>query len=146
MFGIHFDMSTCRHNQHHHFLKSDFAIHMCIRISCFVMFLRMTQDTELETPLFPFCFLRRQRIGSLIVQLLQMSAALHPGAFPIVVTESSTMTLVLRHSKKMYLLTDKIKMLIPYIDRLTCITAMTPFFGQLRLRMPLEKYFLPTFN
>lgn len=106
----------------------------------------MTHDTELETPLFPFCFLRRQRIGSLIVQLLEISAASHPGAFPIVVTESSGMTLVLRHCKKMYLLTDKIKMLIPCIDRLTCISAMTPFFGQLRLRMPLEKYFLPTFD
>jgi hypothetical protein len=106
----------------------------------------LTHETELETPLFPFCFLRQQHIGSLIVAPLQISEALHPGAFPIVVTDSSVMTLVLRHSKKMYLLADEIKMLIPYVYRLTCITAMTPFFGQQLLRIPLEKYFFPKFN
>jgi hypothetical protein len=102
----------------------------------------MTHNPELEGSLFPFRFLKQQHFGSPTVPLLEIRATLHPGA----VTDSWAMTSVLRHSKKTCLLTNEIKMLIPYAEGLTCAIAMTPFFEQLRLCMPLGKFFLPTFE
>jgi hypothetical protein len=79
------------------FLISDSLIRMCIRIPCFVIFIRMTHAPELEkSPFFLFCSFRQQRIGSPALTLLQIRATLHPAA----PTDPWPMTSALRHSPK----------------------------------------------